>query len=97
MLEVKCQDLGIVDCSYVARGKTPGDMLEDIVPHLRSEHDLDMPPSEELLEIYQAREPEVANPVANLWEAGADDSPPLDEGVRLVTSRLIEALSRSNL
>ena len=47
MVEVSCNELGVIDCDYVARGMTPGEVLEKMVDHLRSEHDLDMPDAEE--------------------------------------------------
>ena len=36
-------DLGVVDCEYVASGETAGDAAQDMIEHLRSEHDVDMP------------------------------------------------------
>lgn len=49
--EIRCdQDLGIQDCSFVARGATPGDVVEHMVEHLRQNHDLDTPEADEILE-----------------------------------------------
>lgn len=36
-------DLGVVGCDYVATGESPGDVAQDMIEHLRSEHDVDMP------------------------------------------------------
>lgn len=36
-------DLGVTDCEYVASGETAGDAAQEMIEHLRSEHDVDMP------------------------------------------------------
>mgnify|MGYP001045531529 CR=1 FL=1 len=44
MKKLRCsEDLGIADCDLVVEGETPGEIVEQIVPHLRKEHDIDMP------------------------------------------------------
>ena len=42
-------DLGVVDCDYVAKGETAGAVADDIITHLRDEHDVDMPDADAVM------------------------------------------------
>ncbi len=55
-MEIKCSDLGIANCSYTARGETPGEAVEAMVKHLRQEHHLDMPDAEDILDASSAKD-----------------------------------------
>lgn len=51
MKKLRCsEDLRIADCDLVVEGETPGEIVEQIVPHLRKEHDMDMPDVEAILD-----------------------------------------------
>lgn len=41
--ELNMTDLGIANDSAVITGESPGELVEKVVDHLRSEHDIDMP------------------------------------------------------
>jgi predicted small metal-binding protein len=60
-------------------GEAPADVMEQVVEHLRSEHDIELPDAEEILE----------NKVGDnvVW------STPLDDDARLVLERLREQLN----
>ena len=89
MVEVSCLELGVIDCDYIARGMTPGEVLEKMVDHLRSEHDLDMPDAEEILS--NPKKPEdYTLVVPEIW---INRHPRMDEEVRLVTERLVNLLN----
>jgi predicted small metal-binding protein len=47
--EIKCSDLGVVGCDFVARGEAPGDVVEPVAEHLRSKHDLDILDADSIL------------------------------------------------
>jgi predicted small metal-binding protein len=47
--ELRCSELGVADCDYVARGETTGDVLEDMSEHLKTEHDIELPETEEIV------------------------------------------------
>jgi predicted small metal-binding protein len=71
-------DLGIANCDFVAEGETPADVVAQMVDHLRSEHDIDMPDTETIMSddfdldmLFKDR----------------------DEGARLVVDRLREELN----
>ncbi len=49
-IKLVCDELGVVDCDFVAQGEAPGDVVEELVAHLREAHDLDMPDADEILE-----------------------------------------------
>jgi predicted small metal-binding protein len=92
MIEVHGQDLGVEGCIYNARGETAEDVMTDMFDHLRKEHDMDMPPAEDVLEITSV--PEEA---ANLRRGVVvDPSLPRDKGVQLVIQRLLERLDLSS-
>jgi predicted small metal-binding protein len=51
MREIRCgEDLGIADCDFVARGEAPGEIMHEMVEHLREEHDMDLPDAEAILQ-----------------------------------------------
>ena len=47
--KIKCSELGIQNCDFVAEGETSGDVVREIVEHIRSEHDIDLPDAEVIL------------------------------------------------
>lgn len=49
-VEIKCTQLGVADCGYVARGETTGDALEDMIEHLDEEHDVELPEPDAIIE-----------------------------------------------
>jgi len=73
------KDLAIKDCDFVAEGKAPADIVKQFVEHLRSEHGIDMPDAEDILD----RE--------ELEPVRVPGSRP-DEQVQLVVTRLREEL-----
>jgi predicted small metal-binding protein len=74
---IECIELGIKDCDFVAGGETAGDVVRDVVEHLRAEHDLDMPDADTIL----------------AGELKEDPLELVDPSVRLVVERLTEALN----
>jgi predicted small metal-binding protein len=48
--EVSCNQLGIKDCDFVAKGDAAGDVVKTMVEHIRSEHDIEMPDTDVILE-----------------------------------------------
>jgi predicted small metal-binding protein len=78
-MEISCsEDLGIKDCECVARGETAGSVVEEIVEHLRDEHDLDLPDAEAIL-------------TGTIDEKYVIEGP-MDPGTRMVLERLQEKL-----
>ena len=71
------EELGIHDCDFHASGETAGDVVRQVVDHLRDEHNVGMPDAEVILEGRTTEQP--------LAEA--------DPGVVLVAERLISALN----
>lgn len=66
--QVSCnEDLGIEGCDFVASGESPADVLEELLPHLRSAHNLSMPDADTILDGYVREDPfvngEAAGPV----------------------------------
>ena len=47
--ELSIADLGVANDSTVITGDSPGDVVEKVVDHLRSEHDIDMPDADEIM------------------------------------------------
>lgn len=92
MFEISCLDLGVSGCDYVARGEVAGDVVSEMITHLREEHDLDMPSAEKVLKDYHEEERSfVVAPGSEM----IDPDLPMDGGVRLVVTRLMEQLERS--
>lgn len=48
--EIKCSDLGLLDCDTVFRGETPGDMVGQAAKHMRSVHGISLPGVEVIFE-----------------------------------------------
>lgn len=73
---VDCEkDLGVVDCYYTAQGKTPADVVEKVVGHLRKEHHIDLPDADVILAgemsdepLTPGVEPRVELVIRRLWE-----------------------------
>jgi predicted small metal-binding protein len=89
MFKVSCEDLGVIDCNYVARGEIPGDVFTEMVDHLKTTHDMDMPEAEEILKNHENHDGSVLV-LPGLW---VNESPMMDESVRLVTERLVNKLN----
>ena len=85
MQEVRCADLGIADCDYVARGETAKAVVDQMVEHLEDEHGIEMPDSEIILGEY----PDIGNLIKTLGRIFSGEP---DEETRLVVQRLREAL-----
>jgi len=49
-IELSGKDLGIEDCDWSASGETPADVVDQMVHHLRHEHDIDMPNTKAIME-----------------------------------------------
>ncbi len=49
-MELKCSDLGVANCDFVAKGDTPGEIVEQMVKHLRQEHNIHLPDPDEILQ-----------------------------------------------
>ena len=76
MKKIRGSDLGIEDCDFVATGESAGDVVDEVVEHLRAEHDLDLPDADVILAGKLSRDPlEIVDPA-----------------VALVVERLTEAL-----
>lgn len=91
MIEVSCHELGIDDCTFSASGKTAGEVLEKMIPHLRSEHKLDMPDADEILNNPKTPEDSILV-IPELW---IERHLRLDEEVQIVTERLVNKLNLS--
>ncbi|OJX43929.1 MAG: hypothetical protein BGO78_02910 [Chloroflexi bacterium 44-23] len=91
MIEVSAKELGVENCSFVARGITAGDVIEEMFDHLEKKHDFNMPDAETTLEMYMTdlEEYDLNNVTALNTEL------PLDEGVKLIVQRLKEKLNLS--
>lgn len=76
--QVACnEDLGIAGCDFVADGEVPGDVLEELLPHLRQEHGLSMPDANAILEGYSTDVPLLGE---------------TDKGIATIVRRLQQAL-----
>jgi hypothetical protein len=47
--ELNMVDLGVANDSTVISGESPGELVEKVVDHLRSEHNIDMPDAEVIM------------------------------------------------
>jgi predicted small metal-binding protein len=74
---IECIELGIKDCDFVASGETAGDVVREVVEHLRAEHDIDMPDADVIL----------------AGEVKEDPLELVDPAVKLVVERLTKALN----
>jgi predicted small metal-binding protein len=77
----KCSELGVKDCDAVISGETAGDVVAEVVDHLRAEHDIDMPDADIILK----------------GKVTEDPLDVVDPAVALVVERLTEALNLSPL
>jgi predicted small metal-binding protein len=75
--EIKCSELGIKDCDFIAAGETAGDVVSQVVEHLRAEHDIGMPDADAIL----------------AGEAALERRGVLDGATVLVVERLTDALN----
>ena len=75
---IGCNELGIKDCDFTASGETAGDVVIEVVKHLRAEHDIDMPDTDVILAGKVSQDPTKKK---------------VDPAVALVVDRLIEALN----
>lgn len=89
MFEVSGEELGVVDCDFIARGETPGDVLKEMVDHLKTTHNMDMPDADEILK----NPDDPGQSVLILPELWVNAHPKMDEPVRLVTERLVNKLN----
>lgn len=48
-IELSGKDLGIGNCEWSATGETPADVVEQVVKHLRKEHNIDMPAADMIM------------------------------------------------
>ena len=74
---IECSELGIEDCDFAASGETAGDVVREVVAHLRAEHSMDMPDADVILD----------------GEVKEDPLELVDPAVELVVARLTEALN----
>jgi predicted small metal-binding protein len=81
--ELRCSDLGVAGCEYVARAATPHEVVEDMVKHLRKNHDIDMPDAEEIM--------------SGDYDETTGLGDALDEEARLVVKRMRETLDIEGL
>jgi hypothetical protein len=58
-LEISCEALGVVGCTRRFRGETAGDIVDAARDHLRSEHDIDLPETEVILQSSESLDAEV--------------------------------------
>ena len=95
-MQINCSDLGVADCTYTAYGETPGEAVEKIVQHLRREHNINMPDADQILESPgegRANLDAVVDRDGTVVLGGEQKL--RDEGVNVVTRRLIEILHRA--
>ncbi len=77
-IQLSCRDLGIQDCDWVATGETAGDIVEQVVRHLRKEQNINLPDPEEILE-------------GDFTQSPLDDT--MDPAVATIIRRLREKLN----
>lgn len=64
---VECSELGVKDCDFAVSGETAGDVVKQVVEHLRAEHDMDMPAADVILAGKMRDDPvEMVDPAAAL-------------------------------
>jgi predicted small metal-binding protein len=73
---IECAELGIEDCNFVASGETDGDVVREVVKHLRTEHDIDMPDADTIM----------------AGELKEEPLEMVDPDVKIIVERLTEAL-----
>jgi len=85
MEEVRCTELGVQDCDFVARGETPKETVDEMVAHLEEEHNIDLPEPHVIMEDYPTEE----SFLEKIAEAFAGEP---DKETRLIVQRLRETL-----
>jgi predicted small metal-binding protein len=75
--KVTCKELGIKDCGFSASAEAAGDVVREMVEHLRVEHDIDMPDANVIL----------------AGEVKEESLERVDPEVELVVERLTKALN----
>jgi predicted small metal-binding protein len=55
--KVDCTELGIEGCEFTASGETARDVVQEMVEHLQTKHDVDMPDAEVIMEGWAKKEP----------------------------------------
>ena len=73
---ISCSELGVKDCEFVASGMTVNDVVEEMVEHLREEHDIKMPDAKMILN----------------GDVGVDTPEMADKATELIVNRMIEKL-----
>jgi predicted small metal-binding protein len=48
--EVRCEDLGLTGCDFTARALTPGEVIDQVAGHLKSRHDIHLPPTTAIMQ-----------------------------------------------
>jgi len=71
MKEVSCENLGVVDCEFVAQGEDKKEVVTEMVSHLEEEHGLDLPDPDVILETYPDEETLIAK-LAEIFAGGPD-------------------------
>jgi predicted small metal-binding protein len=89
MKEVRCEELGVADCDFVARGEDAREAAEAMVAHLEEAHDIDMPDVDVIVEVYPDRET-FLDKLAQLI------TPDPDKETQLAVQRLRQALDFEN-
>jgi predicted small metal-binding protein len=56
MREIQGEELGVADCTFVARGETAREVVEAMTEHLEAEHGIDMPSPDVIVEDYPTEE-----------------------------------------
>jgi predicted small metal-binding protein len=75
---VSCTDLGIHNCDWTATGETAGDVVEDVVRHVRKEQKINLPDAQTIME-------------GDFWQNPLDDT--MDPAVVTIVQRLRERLN----
>ncbi len=75
--KIKCKELGFQGCDFIAEGMTSGDVVKEIVEHLKNEHDINMPDADVILKGRMSDNPFT----------------PVDKATELVIERLTEKLN----
>jgi len=48
-IKMNCAELSVNDCNFTATGETPGEIVEQMVDHLESDHGMDLPDVDSIL------------------------------------------------
>jgi predicted small metal-binding protein len=74
--KLSCSELGVTDCEFTASGETVGNVVEEMVAHLRDKHEINLPDADDIL----------------TGEMEEDPLENLDRTSSLVVRRMIEKL-----